>query len=150
MATPLLLKSAVVGAAFMASSSLWAAECSDVIWAPATVERFPNIYNVCQAVVEQDGKHYVEVQAKFVSLRDQRARINFKNLDGKFDKTVETKVLPEDFTVLVDGKQKLLREVERDTELTIYVPSDRFVLVSDLAHITVVYEFEDEVAPAKP
>lgn len=31
---------------------------------------------------------------------------------------------------------------------TIYVPSDRFALVSDLAQITTVYEFED-VTPAE-
>jgi len=150
MARAIFLQSTVLGVALLASSSLWAVECADVIWAPATVERFPNIYNVCQAVVEQDGKHYVEVQAKFVSLNDNKARLNFKTTEGTYDKTVETKELPKDFTVMINGKKELLRDVERNTDLTIYVPSDRFALVSDLAHITVVYEFEDaEPAPAK-
>jgi hypothetical protein len=142
-------KSTVLGVSLVASSSLWAVECAEVVWTPSVLERYPNIYNVCQAVVEQDGQHYVEVQAKFVSLRDKKARLNFKTVEGVYDKTVETKELPDDFTVLINGKKELLRNVERDTELTIYVPSDRFALVSDLAHITVVYEFEDEVVPAK-
>jgi hypothetical protein len=132
-----------------ASTSLWAVECTEVIWAPKVLERYPNIYNVCQAVVERDGKHYVEVQAKFVSYHDRKARINFKTQDGNYDKTFETKELPEDFKVIVNGKQELLRKVEQDTELTVYVPSDRFALVSDLAQITVVYEFEDEPVATK-
>lgn len=142
------LKSVVLGATVLASSSLWAVECTEVVWNPSVLERYPNIYNVCQSVVVQDGKHYVEVQAKFVSLNDNKARLNFKTVEGTYDKTVETKELPEDFTVLINGKKTLLSKVERDSELTIYVPSDRFALVSDLAHITIVYEFEDAV-PAK-
>lgn len=143
------LKSAVVGTTVLASSSLWAVECTEVVWNKSVLERYPNIYNVCQKVIEQDGQDYVEVHAKFVSLKDKKARLNFKTVEGTYDKTVETKELPDDFTVLINGKNELLRNVERDTELTIYVPSDRFALVSDLAHITIVYEFEDEVPPAK-
>lgn len=143
------LKSVVLGATVLASSSLWAVECTEVVWNSSVLERYPNIYNVCQGVVEQDGKHYVEVQAKFVSLNDNKARLNFKTVEGTYDKTVETKELPEDFTVLINGKKTLLSKVERDSELTIYVPSDRFALVSDLAHITIVYEFEDDAVPAK-
>lgn len=147
MATSSLLKSTILGGTLLASSSLWAVECTEVVWHPSVLERYPNIYNVCQGVVEQEGKHYVEVQAKFVSLRDKKARLNFKTVDGTFDKTVETKELPADFTVYINGKKELLRNVQRDTELTIYVPSDRFALVSDLGQITVVYEFEEDAAP---
>lgn len=150
MARSSMLKSIVLGATLAASPSLWAVECAEVVWAPSVLERYPNIYNACQKVVEQDGQHFVEVQAKFVSLKDNKARLNLKTVEGVYDKTVETKELPKDFTVMINGKKELLRDVERDTDLTIYVPSDRFALVSDLAHITVVYEFEDaEPAPAK-
>jgi hypothetical protein len=150
MAGPSFFKSIVVGASLVASSSLWAVECAEVVWTPSVLERYPGIYNACQAVVEKDGKHFVELDAKFVSYHDHKARLSIKSKDGTYDKTVETHALPEDFKVIVDGKQELVRKLERDTELTIYVPSDRFVLVSDLAQITVVYEFEDAVpAPAK-
>lgn len=149
MGTPLTLKSTIVGAVLLASSaSLWAVECTEVVWAPKVLERYPGIYNACQAVVEKDGKHYVELQAKFVSYHDHKAKLNIKSKNGSFDKVVETQTLPDDVKVTVNGKQELVHKLERDTELTIYVPSDRFVLVSDLAKITTVYEFED-VAPAK-
>lgn len=149
MAAPLSFKSTLLGAVLLASStSLWAVECAEVIWAPKVLERYPDIYNACQAVVEKDGKHYVEVQANFVSYFEHKARFSLKTKDGNYEKTVETQELPEDLEVTVNGKKVPLNDVERDTELTIYVPSDRFALVSDLAKITTVYEFED-VTPAK-
>lgn len=149
MATSLFFKSTILGAALLASSSsLWAVECAEVIWAPKVLERYPGIYNACQAVVEKEGKHFVELQAKFVSYHDHKAKLNIKSKNGSFDKVVETQTLPDDVKVTVNGKQELVHKLERDTELTIYVPSDRFALVSDLAQITTVYEFED-VTPAE-
>lgn len=150
MAISLFLKSTVLGLTLVASSSLWAVECTEVIWSPSILERYPNIYNVCQGVIEHDGKRYVETHAKFVSLRDNKARLNFKTVEGNYDKTFETEALPADFTVVVNGKKERLRDVKQGTELNIYVPSDRFALVSDLAQIAVVYEFQDEVASVKP
>ena len=132
-----------------ASSSLWAVECAEVVWTPHVLERYSNVYNVCQRVIEHDGKHYVEVKAKLLSLHNHQARLNFKLADGSYDKTFETKALPADFKVIIDGKQVLLSKVELNTDLTVYVPSDRFALVSELAKITTVYEFESEVVPVK-
>lgn len=133
MATSSLLKSAVVGAALMASSSLWAVECSEVIWAPSVLAQYPNISDLCQGVVERDGKQYVEVQGKFVRMTDNKARIKFKHADGSYGKTFETKELPNDYKITVNGKEVLLHRVQRDTQLTIYLPPDRFTLISDLA-----------------
>jgi hypothetical protein len=127
------LKSAVVGAALMASSSLWAVECSEVIWAPSVLAQYPNISDLCQGVVERDGKQYVEVQGKFVRMTDNKARIKFKHADGSYGKTFETKELPNDYKITVNGKEVLLHRVQRDTQLTIYLPPDRFTLISDLA-----------------
>jgi len=133
MATSSLLKSAVVGAALMASSSLWAVECSEVIWAPSVLAQYPNISDLCQGVVERDGKQYVEVQGKFVRMHNNKARIKFKHADGSYGKTFESKELPNDYKIMVNDKEVLLHRVQRDTQLTIYMPPDRFTLIHDLA-----------------
>ncbi|MDF3013844.1 MAG: hypothetical protein K0Q78_2048 [Cellvibrio sp.] len=133
MATSSLLKSAVVGAALMASSSLWAVECSEVVWSSSVLAQYPNISDLCQGVVERDGKQYVEVQGKFVRMHDNKARIKFKHADGSYGKTFESKELPNDYKITVNGKEVLLHRVQRDTQLTIYLPPDRFTLISDLA-----------------
>ncbi len=132
MATSLLLKSAVVGVGLMASASLWAVECTEVVWEPSVLAQYPNIGDLCQSVTERDGKHYVEVQGKFVRMHDGKARIKFKHSDGSYGKTFESKELPEDYKITVNDKPVLLRRVQRDTELTVYIPSDRFELISDL------------------
>lgn len=132
MATSLLLKSAVVGVGLMASSSLWAVECSEVVWEPSVLSQYPNIGDLCQAVVERDGKQYVEVQGKFVRMHDGKARIKFKHSDGSYGKTFESKELPDDYKITVNGKPTLLHRVQRDTQLTVYLPPDRFELISDL------------------
>jgi hypothetical protein len=147
MATSLLLKSAVMGVALMASSSLWAVECSEVVWDPSVLAQYPNIGDLCQSVTERDGKQYVEVEGKFVRMHDGKARIKFKHSDGSYGKTFESKELPEDYKITVNGKETLLRRVQRDTQLTVYIPSDRFMLVSDIAAAN-AYEMVE--APAEP
>jgi hypothetical protein len=150
MATSSLLKSAVVGAALMASSSLWAVECSEVIWAPSVLAQYPNISDLCQGVVEKDGKQYVEVQGKFVRMTDDKARIKFKHADGSYGKTFETQTLPDDFKVTIDGKEVPLHRVQRDTQLTIYLPPDRFTLISDLAAADTAVDMGAEVPAEMP
>ena len=149
MATSSLLKSAVVGATLMASSSLWAVECSEVVWSQSVLAQYPNVSDLCQRVVEKDGKQYVEVHGKFVRVSDGKARIKFKHSDGSYGKTFESKDLPDDFKVLVSGKEVPLHRVQRDTELTIYLPPDRFTLISDLAVASNSLDVE-EVPPAMP
>src|SRR5688572_4775420 len=122
MAASLLIKSAVVGATLMASSSLWAVECSEVIWAPSVLEQYPNVSDLCHGVVERDGKQYVEVHGKFVRMSDGKARIKFKHADGSYGKTFESKELPNDYKIQVNGQEVLLHRVQRDTQLTIYLP----------------------------
>jgi hypothetical protein len=149
MATSLLLKSAVVGATLMASSSLWAVECSEVVWSQSVLAQYPNVSDLCQGVVEKDGKQYVEVHGKFVRVSDGKARIKFKHADGSYGKTFESKELPEDFKVLVNNKEVPIHRVQRDTELTIYLPPDRFTLISDLAVADNSIDVE-EVPPEMP
>lgn len=150
MATSSLLKSAVVGASLMASSSLWAVECSEVIWAPSVLAQYPNISDLCQGVVERDGKQYVEVEGKFVRMHDNKARIKFKHADGSYGKTFESKELPEGYKITIDGKEVPLSRVQRDTQLTIYLPPDRFTLISDLAAAESSLEMVDEVPAEMP
>jgi hypothetical protein len=150
MATSTLLKSAVVGAALMASSSLWAVECSEVIWAPSVLAQYPNISDLCQGVVERDGKQYVEVQGKFVRMHDNKARIKFKHADGSYGKTFESKELPNDYKIMVNDKEVLLHRVQRDTQLTIYMPPDRFTLIHDLAAADTSVDMVEEVPAEMP
>jgi hypothetical protein len=150
MATSLLLKSAVAGAALMASSSLWAVECSEVIWSESVLAQYPNISDLCQGVVEQNGKQYVELQGKFVRMTDNKARIKFKHSDGSYGKTFESKELPDDYKITVEGKEVLLHRVQRDTQLTIYMPPDRFTLISDLAAVDTSVDMVEEVPAEMP
>jgi hypothetical protein len=150
MAISTFLKSAILGVTLVASSSLWAADCSEVIWNQSVLDRYPNISSLCKGVVERDGKQYVEIQAKFISVRDNKAHIKFKHADGSYGKTFETRELPSDFTVLIDGKDVPLRRVQRDTQLSLYLPPDRFVLLSDLAKEAEAIAFYQEVEPVMP
>src|SRR6187431_825560 len=150
MATSSLLKSAVVGATLMASSSLWAVECSEVVWSQSVLAQYPNVSDLCQRVVEKDGKQYVEVHGKFVRVSDCKARIKFKHADGSYGKTFESKELPDDYKILVGGKEVPIQRVDRDTELTIYLPPDRFTLISDLAAVDSSVDLGDEVQAEMP
>ena len=150
MATSTLLKSAVLGATLMASSSLWAVECSEVVWDASVLAQYPNIGSLCQSVTERDGKQYVEVDGKFVRMTDGKARIKFKHSDGSYGETWQSKELPDDYKITIDGKSTSIQRVQRDTELTIYIPSDRFMLISDLAAADSGFEMVEAVPAEMP
>ena len=142
-----LLRSTAVVIALFSSSSLWAAECSDVVWSTDTLAKYPNIADVCQTVVEKDGRQYVEAVAKFVSIRSGKAHIKFQHRDGSYGDTFETRTLPEGMTVMLDGKSTSVHRIPRDSILTIFVPVDRFGMVYDMNYASDVVDL-DEPAPA--
>ena len=150
MATSTLIKSAVMGFALTASSSLWAVECSEVVWDSSVLSQYPNIGDLCQSVTVKDGKYYVEVQGKFIRMHHGKARIKFKHSDGSYGKTFESKTLPDDYAVMINGESVPAQRIQRDTMLTVYIPSDRFMLLSDLSSATAYDMVEVEEDPVMP
>lgn len=145
-----LLRSTAVVVALFSSSSLWAAECSDVVWSADTLAKYPNIGSVCKSVVEKDGKQFIEAEAKFISVRSGKAHVKFKQNDGSYGDTFETKTLPEGMTVMLDGKSTSVHRIPRDSILNIYVPVDRFGMVADINNSGDVVDLGEPAPVAMP
>lgn len=126
-----LIKSAVLGLSVVVSASVSAMECSEVVWQPQVLSKYPNIANYCQSVTEMNGKQYVELDAKFISVHSGKAHVKFKDREGGYGSTFVTGELPDNFKVVIDGEATSLRHVQRDTMLNIYMPADRFVVLAD-------------------
>ncbi len=145
-----MLRSTAVGVALLSSSSLWASECSDVVWSADTLAKYPNIGSVCKSVVEKDGKQYVEADAKFISIRNGKAHLKFKHSDGSYGDTFETRTIPDDFRIMLDGKSTSIHRIPRDAMLTMYVPVDRFGMVPDLNNTASVVDLDEAAEPEMP
>lgn len=111
------------------SSGLHATDCADVIWDEAVLDRHPNLSQYCRDVVEKNGKTYVQVEGKFLEAHAGKANIKLKNSDGSFGDTYKSERLSSSFRAILDGKPTRLRDIPRNSELTVLVPSDRFELV---------------------
>ena len=145
-----LLRSTAVGFALLTSSSLWAAECSDVVWSADSLAKYPDIATVCKSVIEKDGKQYVEAEAKFISVRSGKAHLKFKHSDGSYGDTFETRTIPDDFRIMLDGKSTSVHRIPRDAVLTMYVPVDRFGMVPDINNTANVVDLDEASEPEMP
>lgn len=125
-------KVAVLGMAMFMSASVWAVECNDVVWKDAVLSKYPTISEYCQGVVERDGRTFVQLDAKFISADDGRAKLQFEHPDGSYGDTFETDKLSDDFRVTLSGRPTRIEDIPRNSQLHVFMPPDRFELVGDL------------------
>lgn len=114
---------------FSCSALVLADACEDVIWSDAVLNQYPFINEYCQEVVEKDGRSFVRIDGKFMSGRSGRAKIQLQRPDGELDDIYVSNKLSSNFRAVLDGKPTKLRDIPRRSELTIYLPPDRFDLV---------------------
>jgi LPXTG-motif cell wall-anchored protein len=132
MKTSTLIKTTVLGVAIAASSSAMAKECSEVSWKPGVLSAYPQIAEACQGIHERNGKEYVELHAKFVRSVGDQVRIKFEHQDGDYGETFQTKNLPKDFKIDLEGRERSIHDLNRDSTMQVFIPTDRFALVADL------------------
>lgn len=148
-----ILKVIVAAVTLMSGARVWAAECEEVVWNPSVLSKFPDIGQYCQGVIEQDGKTYVQLDARFESAHAGKAKFKFKHPDGSYGRIVETEKLSTDFRVTLDGKPTRIIDIPRNSQLTVYLPPDRFELVSNVEEpetLAVLYAYEEPAAAVLP
>ncbi|MCP8900524.1 hypothetical protein [Gilvimarinus xylanilyticus] len=138
------VKTSVLGVALVASSSVMAKECSDIQWKDSVLNEYPNIAQACQGVVEMNGREYVELDAKYVRSAGDQARLQFKHQDGSYGDTYQTKNLPEDFQINIDGRQRSIHALTRGSTLELFIPTDRFALVASVDEMPMEQEMMEE------
>jgi|GEM_PF-1851564 len=125
-------KVAVLSAAMLMSAEVLAVECSEVVWNESVLSKYPSISEYCQGVVERDGRTFVQLDAKFISANDGKAKLQFEHPDGSYGDTFETEKLSDDFRVTLSGRPTRIEDIPRNSELHVFMPPDRFELVGDL------------------
>lgn len=116
--------------AMATSATALAKDCSEVTWKEAVISEYPQIADACQGVVEFNGKEYVELDAKYVRSAGDQVRIRFMHQDGDYGPTYETKNLPKNFQIEIDGRQRSIHTLTRDSTMQLFVPTDRFAIVA--------------------
>ncbi|WP_157471594.1 hypothetical protein [Gilvimarinus agarilyticus] len=146
MKTSTIIKTTVLGVAIAASSSAMAKECSEVNWKPGILAEYPEIAQACQGIHERNGKEYVELDAKFVRSVGDQVRIKFLHQDGEYGETIQTKNLPRDFKIDLDGRERSIHDLTRDSTMQVFIPTDRFALVADIDDSEELEALEEPVA----
>lgn len=121
---------------WLVSVNVWAIECSEVVWEDFVLSKHPNINEFCQGVVEVDGQQLVQFDAKFLESHAGKAMIKFIHPDGTLGDTFKTEKLGSEFRVMLDGRPTKIRDIPRNSELTVYMPPDRFQLIGDINNMS--------------
>ena len=103
--------------------------CGDITWQPGVLTRFPNIGAVCQGIVERDGKLYARFDG--VVQRRSGSALYIRFLGGEMVPGGDHAVLidpPEDMVIQTSKGKFRVRDAQRGQDLTIFIPSDRFVV----------------------
>ena len=132
--------------------------CADITWKPSALARFPNIGAVCQTLVERDGKQYAQFNGVVQRRSGNSLYIRFQGgeqVPGG-DRAVLIKP-PEDMVIQTPKGKLRMRDAQRGQELTVYIPSDHFVLnlgdeiaVVDQTPIEDVVALTEEPAASEP
>ncbi len=103
--------------------------CGDITWQPDVLTRFPNIGAVCQGIVERDGKLYARFDG--VVQRRSGSALYIRFLGGEKVPGGDHAVLidpPEDMVIQTSKGKFRVRDAQRGQDLTLFIPSDRFVV----------------------
>jgi LPXTG-motif cell wall-anchored protein len=124
-AAALLLAGALAFAAATPPPAFTAAgnTCADITWKQETVAKYPNVADACQGVVQRNGETYVKFVGVVQRVTPSTMRVKFKGSDRSVN--VRTANVPK--IVLEDGTKLRPQDVAPGQELTVYMPSDRFV-----------------------
>jgi LPXTG-motif cell wall-anchored protein len=107
-------------------------ECSNVVWRPEVIARYPGIADACQSVERRDGTDFVKFSGKVVRVSGTGRNVAVRFKDGD---TVTLKPPPGQ-RIHVEGKPMGVADLRRGQELNFYVPAGQFVA-----------EFSDPNAP---
>ena len=101
-----------------------AQDCAQIVWRADILEKYPKIDLACDDVVERGGKRYV----KFRGEVEQQTKDGIKMKFPRTGYNTEVKVGDKNKEVFIDGKARKLGQLKPGDTISVYVPSDRFVV----------------------
>ena len=101
-----------------------AQSCAQIVWRADILQKYPKIDLACDEVVERAGKRYV----KFRGEVEQQTKDGVKMKFPRTGYSTEVKVADKGKEVFIDGKARRLGELKPGDTISVYVPSDRFVV----------------------
>ncbi len=150
------MKAAALGAAIlMSQGAAHAAEqgCSDVVYADAVTDNFPEIADACRAVVERNGMYYTEVVAR-IGKKDtlDRVRLQLRMSDDSLGPIHHVKGGDNLSVKTNSGDTISWNELAPYQDISVYIPSDRwaFVSVEEPEEVVEIAIVEVEEEPALP
>src|SRR5690606_33798203 len=117
----LLGTSAVAQPTADAAFTATGASCEQVTWSDQAIERYPNIADACQEVMERDGEYYVRFEGEVRRVTDRGGRVTIAFEDG----ATLTRTPPENLSLSLDGRDRRPQDLRPGDELTFYVPQDQ-------------------------
>jgi hypothetical protein len=104
--------------------------CGDIEWSSMVTERYPNIANACDAVVEKDGKVFAKIEVEVMRVRGRTLTFKILNNDGSsggnYSQTVETS-----WRAKIGGRNYRASELSRGQSLNVYMPHDRWAVIHE-------------------
>jgi len=101
-----------------------AQDCAQIAWREDILAKYPKIDLACDEVVERGGKRYVKFRGEVQSQTKDGVELLFPRTGY----TTEVKVADKSKEVFIDGKERKLGQLKSGDEISVYVPSDRFVV----------------------
>jgi hypothetical protein len=101
-----------------------AQKCTEIVWREDVLAKYPKVDLACEDVVEKGGQRYVKFHGEVVAQTKDGIKIEFPRTGY----ATEIKVADKNKETYVDGKAKRLGSLATGDAISVYVPSDRFVV----------------------
>lgn len=101
-----------------------AQKCTEIVWREDILAKYPKVDLACADVVERGGKRYVKFHGEVVAQTSDGVKIEFPRTGYVTD----IKIADKSKEVYVGGKAKRLGTLSKGDAISVYVPSDKFVV----------------------
>lgn len=104
--------------------------CGDIEWESVVTDRYPNIANACDAVVERNGRLFARIEVEVLRARGNNLTFRVLNNDGTSGGSY-TQNLGTSWRANIGGRSYRARDLMRGQQLNVYLPSDRWAVIHE-------------------
>lgn len=119
--------------------------CSDITFSPEAFAAYSQVDKACLEIVERDnGKTYAKLTAKVVAQTGVGTHLRYRHADGELGPS-HMSTAPADFEAKIGGKPVVVKDLDVNKYINIYVGDTYWVDTTLLVEEAIVEEIAEEI-----
>ena len=134
---------AIAGLGVSANASA-ALTCEDIVFSPEAFAAYESVDKACLEMVDRNGMTYAKLTAKVVAQTGVGTHLRYRHADGELGPS-HMSTAPADFEAKIGGKPVVVKDLDVNKYINIYVGDTYWVDTTLLVEEAIVEEIAEEI-----